>query len=312
MIDYVLLIIFAVYLLAPIVGLLLAGRARRKKSGKRHDDALLEIDGITYYDKMKSAYFKVDEHPSPKEGWKRPRRKSRFWSFIAWYILQVGAIWIYEKYIVNKMVLWVWAALFAYATILCVITLSHFAREYDKKAETSENPRKVYRDFWYVAEVRFALVLAPWVKLPFWWRQKSKMRNKADYYCPKCHRPLSEYAGFQLNNTERFEERLKSIKYFPYRCDEGHVFIVKDIGTENRSYGKCNKCGGFTAYEVGAKQVRRPRTRRTGKLKVSYSCQNCGHQFVRLRTIPKLKEENHIGRDVGNSVVDTVLGSLSR
>lgn len=284
-----LIIIIILYIIASLIGISLAKNSQEKKLKRQQNDELQEKNGIFYYDRTKSRYFNIrGRHPWNIEEFKVPRKVSRFWLFVAWYLGFVILLLFVDSTIDLKYALIACLSLLACGTLIAVLAIKPIASEADGHAEDAVNPRKVYLDFWYNSIVRFCLILAPWMRLFYWNRQKKKLFDGADYYCPKCKRELAEYDGFQLQPVEMLEEQLQSMKYYPYRCALGHVLVVRDMDSQGQAYVKCDKCGGFTAYKLDSYQIRRPTRYRTGKLKEFYSCSHCEHRFIRLRTIPKI------------------------
>ncbi len=94
-----------------------------------------------------------------------------------------------------------------------------------------------------------------------------------------------------LNVGQQTEERLKSVNYDVYHCNDcGHTIIE---GWSNWfSWEKvCPSCGYRTLQSYSI-TVRDATTSSTGLKEIHYNCVNCQHRYSETRTMPELSESS--------------------
>lgn len=110
--------------------------------------------------------------------------------------------------------------------------------------------------------------------------------------CPRCQkkmRLLDEQADDAfLNALQLTEERLRSVNYLVWRCEECDTVEIIPKVSWFTPYSKCPKCGGYTVL-TNTHVVRRPTYMRTGLAIERQQCKNlqCRHKRETERILPK-------------------------
>lgn len=111
---------------------------------------------------------------------------------------------------------------------------------------------------------------------------------------------IEEFADDEhLEEGQRLEERLESIDYDVWRCDDcGHV-TIEAYKAWFSSYGACPSCG-YKTLEGDETILTHATTSSSGKKRIDYHCHHCGHAYSETRIIPrKSKSSSSSGGSFG-------------
>ena len=92
---------------------------------------------------------------------------------------------------------------------------------------------------------------------------------------------------FSLPENHLAENRVGALKFTPYRCANGHVFVVKEQGKQFSKFSTCSKCGAYTLKLDKSETIKEADYTNSGEKKETYICQYCGDVVVKTVTIPK-------------------------
>lgn len=121
-----------------------------------------------------------------------------------------------------------------------------------------------------------------------------KMKRLRDHgrKCPNCEHPMrkldeatdNEY----LTPAQDLEERLNSIDYDVWLCDNcGEKDVIPYVNRQS-AYSRCEVCGARTSALSGNRIILQPTTQREGRGERIYSCRNCHHQYTVPYNIARL------------------------
>lgn len=117
--------------------------------------------------------------------------------------------------------------------------------------------------------------------------------------CPTCLKPMRLLSEKQddayLNPLQLLEERLGSIDYRVWRCDDCQTLEIRPKVQWGSSYERCPKCGGRT-LRTTSRVVREPTYRRAGLELIRKVCKNprCGYEDEQQRTIPRRERSTDV------------------
>jgi uncharacterized membrane protein YgcG len=158
-----------------------------------------------------------------------------------------------------------------------------------KLTQTSVNPKSVYQAAYDHSANKVAMWMAPWLGWIFYLILKRKLKNTEEgCVCPTCGNPLNQTKIFMLTDKHAVEERLGALKFTPYRCVNGHTYVLKGKGPAFNHYLTCEKCGALTAKVTQSQVVRAASYSHSGQEEKTYECQYCHSIYTSIITIPKL------------------------
>ncbi len=175
-----------------------------------------------------------------------------------------------------------------YFTLIALVQNLRALRVAKGLAENAKCPKEIYKAANNNFLTCFTWLLAPWVGIPFYCIFKRKIAQSKDYHCPTCGSQAKECHDFQLSDVYELENRLKALKFTPYQCTSGHVFVVREKGDLYSKFSKCNSCGAYTMKHVRTKVLAKADYINDGKELLTYECQYCGFSETKNVKTPKL------------------------
>jgi uncharacterized protein len=112
---------------------------------------------------------------------------------------------------------------------------------------------------------------------------------------------MKKYSGFGLPEIHLAEERVGALKYTPYRCGNGHLVVVKELGSKYSKYKACSKCGAHTMQLTQSQTLVNADYTQEGKKEETYVCQYCGETLKKTVVVPKLVHYSHSGGSYSSS-----------
>ncbi len=119
------------------------------------------------------------------------------------------------------------------------------------------------------------------------------MRHIRDHKrrCPNCDSPMRKldevHDNDYLTPAQDLEERLNSIDYDVWLCDNCGEKDVTPYVNRQSSYTECPQCGARTMAMTGNRILSQPTATREGRGERIYSCRNCQHRISKPYTIAK-------------------------
>ncbi len=110
--------------------------------------------------------------------------------------------------------------------------------------------------------------------------------------CPTCQQPMRLLGERQdnayLNPLQRLEERLGSVNYRVWRCDQCQMLEIKPQVRRWSGYERCPKCAGYTV-RTRSYVVREPTYTRAGLEQIHKKCKNpsCSYEDEQERVLPR-------------------------
>lgn len=122
------------------------------------------------------------------------------------------------------------------------------------------------------------------------WKMK-RLRDHARQ-CPNCGHGMRKLDEVTDNNyltpAQDLEERLNSVDYDVWLCDQcGEKDVIPYINRQS-AYTECQVCGARTCALSGNRIITQPTTRSEGRGERIYSCRNCHNRFSKPYSIAKL------------------------
>lgn len=110
--------------------------------------------------------------------------------------------------------------------------------------------------------------------------------------CPNCDHPMrkldEQTDNLYLTPAQDAEERLNSVDYDVWLCDEcGATEIIPYVNKQS-AYTNCARCGARTCVLAENRVLRQPTTKREGQGERIYLCHNCGQRTAVPYSIAKL------------------------
>lgn len=158
-----------------------------------------------------------------------------------------------------------------------------------KLAKNSVNPKSVYQAAYDHKANKFAMWMAPWIGWIFHLILKRKLDNTEEgCLCPTCGDSLNQTSIFMLPENHSAEQRLGVMYFTPYRCVNGHTYVVKEKGPEYVHYVTCEKCGAMTAKKTKEVTLRAASYSHQGEKEMTYECKHCDSIYTSIIMIPML------------------------
>ena len=275
-----------VLLVMPIVGI--AFWRRKQRLGKKSiTDTYhaVEEKGATYIDGFKTTWS-----GSPWEGKGCLGGLLIGFSIFVILFLVIGYMGVRypdleEKTLFNRVSI---ITILLYLTWVCFRHNQRVLKTAKTLAKQSINPRSVYQAAYKNKSTRLATWMAPWIGWIYHRIYKKQLSHSEECTCPKCSSPMMKYEGFGLSENHLAEERVGALKFTPYRCVNGHTYVVKEHGQAFNRYVTCEKCGAMTAKLTQSKVLKAASYSHSGEEEKTYECQCCDSIYTSIITIPML------------------------
>lgn len=176
--------------------------------------------------------------------------------------------------------------LLLYLTWICFRHNHRVLKKADELAKTSISPKSIYTAAYDHEANKLATWMAPWLGWIYYIIYKKRIKNSADYQCPKCASEMNKDGDFLLPEIHALEDRLMAYKYTPYRCLNGHEIVTRESGSLYEKFRACPQCGAFTQKLTDSKTIEDADYTKEGKKLETYVCQNCGDVFEHTAIIP--------------------------
>lgn len=291
----VIFMFFALLMLVlPIFGLAFWVHKRKDKTSKSDAYSLQNEGGAAYVDGFKTAWS-----GSPWEG------KGclgglmiGFSIFVLLFIVIAILVSVYPN--LEEKQLFDWASvgtMVLYLTWICFRHNHRVLKKAKELAKQSVNPKSVYETAFKHTGNKIATWMAPWLGWIYYLIYKKRLKNSVDCQCPMCSARMKKDTRFALPENHADEERVEALKFRPYRCDNGHVIVVKEQGRLYSKFKTCSKCGAYTLKLTNTDTLVHADYTQNGKKQETYVCQHCGETITKTVVIPKLV---HYSRNSGS------------
>lgn len=131
----------------------------------------------------------------------------------------------------------------------------------------------------------------PFVVLLVMWLTMRYMRVRRRV-CPNCHHKMhrlpEDKDNAYLTPQQDVEERLNSVDYDVWLCDNCGETDILPFVNQASSYQVCPRCGARASSLRADRIVARATTSSEGKGVKIYGCRNCGYEDMRYYNIPKV------------------------
>lgn len=134
--------------------------------------------------------------------------------------------------------------------------------------------------------------------IPLWLaKRKYKRARNTPYKCPGCknrmmHKLNEEEDNKYLSPSQDFEEKLNTVDYDVWVCDNCNTIERFAFPTSQMKYSKCPNCGTVAYCLVSDKTIVPPTQYSTGTGERTYQCKYCGNNRKDRYTIPR---RAHVG-----------------
>ena len=277
-----------VIVLLPLLGLIFWAVKSKTKSPLKDKETVesVEEDGVHYVSEMKTSWT-----GSPWDGKGcAGALMIGFSFFIFMFIALTVVVVIYPNMEMGGKSLWSFLiATVLYLTWMCFRHNRRLLKTAKKLTQTSVNPKSVYQAAYNHSANKVAMWMAPWLGWIFYLILKRKLKNTEEgCVCPTCGNPLNQTKIFMLTDKHAVEERLGALKFTPYRCVNGHTYVVKEHGQAFNRYVTCEKCGAMAAKLTQSKVLRPTSYSHSGEEEKTYECQCCDSIYTSIIIIPML------------------------
>lgn len=178
--------------------------------------------------------------------------------------------------------------LFLYLTWVCFRQNHLVLKKADTLAKQLIKPKEIYETAFKHTANKIAMWMAPWLGVVYYKILKSRIEHSSEFQCPTCGQSMSRHGGFQLPESHECETKIKALKFTPYRCQNGHEFVMKEKGSLYDEYQTCSKCGAYTLKLTKSETLVKADYSHDGKKEEVYECQHCGNTLTKTVLIPKL------------------------
>ena len=192
---------------------------------------------------------------------------------------------------VEQSKLYSWIALVTLLLYLSWICFRHNQRVLKTAKNLSKksvNPNSVYRAAFDRSNNKIAIWMAPWLGWVYYLILKKRMNEAKGFCCPQCGQMLSKDNYFRLSEIHEAEARLEALKFTPFRCPNGHEYVVREHGKRYNKFSTCSKCGAFTSLLTNTVTTRQASYTQSGEKQETYVCQHCGETLTKMVVIPML------------------------
>lgn len=282
------LIGLVVIVLLPLLGIFfLAGKSKTKSPLKEKETLTsTEEDGVHYMSEMKTSWT-----GSPWDG--KGCAGALMIGFSYLIFLSIALMVVIAKYPdmeTTRQSLWSFLiATVMYLTWVCYRHNRRMLKTAKKLAKSSINPKSVYQAADSHGANKVAMWMAPWLGWIFYLILKRKLKKTEEgCLCPTCGNSLNPTKIFMLTDKHAVEERLGALKFTPYRCVNGHTYVLKEHGQAFNRYSTCEKCGAMTARMTKSQVVRAASYSHSGEEEKTYECSCCDSIYTSIITIPML------------------------
>lgn len=279
------LFVYLLMIIMPVVGAVYWIMKRKEKTNTAESFKSHDEDGVTYLEDVSTPWS-----GSPWEGKGCLGALMLGFSLFVFMAIAVTVVSarfpdMNEKYQSNLAAV---IAVVLCLTWICFRQGQRMLKAANTLAKKSVNPLRVYRAASEHAANKIAFFMAPWLG---WWykkRLKKLMDESDECRCPTCHAIMQKDKSFSLPKTHVLENQIGALRYRPFRCDNGHFFVMKEKGDKYDSFSTCSKCGAYTLKRTKTETIIEADYSHSGEMKETYTCQNCGHSFTKTIVIPKL------------------------
>ena len=285
--NYLWLGLFGMFLFAmPVVGIVFWVRKRKDKKRVVSDTYhAFDENGVTYVDGFKTTWS-----GSPWEG--KGCLGGMMLGLSIFVILFIVVTFMTLRYPnVEQSKLYSWIALVTLLLYLSWICFRHNQRVLKTAknlAKKSVNPNSVYRAAFDRSSNKIAIWMAPWLGWVYYLILKKRMNEAKGFCCPQCGQMLSNDNYFRLSEIHEAEARLEALKFTPFRCPNGHEYVVREHGKRYKKFSTCSKCGAFTSLLTNTVTTRQASYTQSGEKQETYVCQHCGETLTKMVVIPML------------------------
>lgn len=124
------------------------------------------------------------------------------------------------------------------------------------------------------------------------WRAWQRARPRD---CPQCGtamvRQAEDVDDAHLDGGQRLEEYVRSVDYDVWECPSCHAMEITRWPAWFSNYGTCPECN-YRTLNSTTEILEHATTSSTGRKRIDYGCENCGHAFSETRTIPKVSKSS--------------------
>ena len=280
--------VFLILVMFPLLGLIFWAVKTKTKLPFKDPETILstEEDGVLYINKMKTSWS-----GSPWDGRGCLGGLMIGFSFFVFqFIALLAVIAISPNMGMERQGLWSFLiALLLYLTWICFRHNRRMLKTAKKLAQTSINPKSVYQAANDHTANKVVMWMAPWLGWIFVLIVKRKIKNTEEgCICPTCGQTLNQTKNLMLPGHHATEEHLGTLHFTPYRCVNGHTYVIKEKGLAFGHYLTCEKCGALTAKVTKSQVVRAANYSHSGQEEKTYECQYCHSIYTSIIRIPKL------------------------
>ena len=272
----------------PFIGIIFYAVKAKTKSPLKTKESLQSVEeaGVHYVDGLKTSWT-----GSPWDGKGcAGGLMIGFSFFIISAIVFCVMVAVYPEMSGKRQALWsLLITLPLYLTWMCLRHNRRMLKTAKKLAQTSINPKSVYQAAYDHQANKLAMWMAPWLGWIFHLILKRKLDNTEEgCLCPTCGDSLNQTSIFMLPENHSAEQRLGVMYFTPYRCVNGHTYVVKEKGPEYVHYVTCEKCGAMTAKKTKEVTVRAASYSHQGEKELTYECKHCDSIYTSILVIPML------------------------
>ena len=181
----------------------------------------------------------------------------------------------------------------AYLTWICFRQNHRALKLSNRLAKHTLMPQEVYKKAFKHGATQIATWMAPWLGWVYYLIFKHKIKKSEGCHCPECGEPINQTKVFMLPEKHRVEERIGALRFTPYRCVNGHTYVVKERGGMASTFATCEKCGAFAAKKTKETVLRDADYSHSGEKEVTYECQCCDSIYTAAVIIPMLVRVSH-------------------
>ena len=280
--------VFLILVMFPLLGLIFWAVKTKTKLPFKDPETILstEEDGVLYINKMKTSWS-----GSPWDGRGCLGGLMIGFSFFVFqFIALLAVIAISPNMGMERQGLWSFLiALLLYLTWICFRHNRRMLKTAKKLAQTSINPKSVYQAANDHTANKVVMWMAPWLGWILYLILKRRLKNTEEgCFCPTCGQTLNQTKNLMLPGHHATEEHLGTLHFTPYRCVNGHTYVIKEKGLAFGHYLTCEKCGALTAKVTKSQVVRAANYSHSGQEEKTYECQYCHSIYTSIIRIPKL------------------------